>query len=253
LFCQQKTNRVSPYQGFSIDPFSAHQYQASTDFVLNYRMLEPEQAKPGIRYPLVLILHSSGTPIGTDNTSQLTILPRMWLQPSIREKYPAFVIAPQFPGRTSNYATDSTRKVLASVAVPELSVVTQLIDSLKNVLPVDPQRIYVMGFSMGGSSTINIMEQRPDLFAAAISISGIPSFNRMEELSTIPTWLIHGNADTENPPQSDKVFYTEQKKLHNRLLLFWEIDGLEHEIYYQLYSSDIVPAWLFGYRNKRGK
>ena len=41
---------------------------------------------------------------------------------------------------------------------------------------IDRDRIYVMGFSMGGATTSNAISKRPDLFAAAINISGISQF-----------------------------------------------------------------------------
>ena len=231
----------------SNDSFKAYQFYAASDFTLNYRMLYPPSTSTG-RHPLVLILHSSGTPIGTDNTSQLGVLAKLWARSSTRQQYPAYVVAPQFPARTSNYTMDSSRHVLASLPDPRLMATLQLVDSLKDALPIDPQKIYVVGFSMGGSSAINSLELRPDLFAAAISISGIPSFNRMNELSQIPIWLIHGNADTENPFASDSLFYHELKSLKSKNLRFWEIDRMEHDIYYQLYSTDLIPEWLFRFR-----
>lgn len=234
-------------RSISNDSFSAHQFYL-VDRFFNYRLLKPAEISVNQLYPLVLILHSSGTPVGADNSSQLTVLPKFWAQPSIRSAYPAFVVVPQFPSRTSDYSMDTSRQVLASLPHPQLAAALWLIDSLKEIFPIDPSRIYVMGFSMGGSSTVNSMELRPDLFAAGVSISGIPSFNNMRELSTIPLWIIHGNADTENPIASDEVFYKEMKGLRNKKLMFWEIDGLEHDIYYKLFTTDLIPAWLFRHK-----
>lgn len=246
LISADSVNKLkSVMRQISNDPFTAYQYPAADKFMLNYRLLSPSSISSQEKYPLVLVLHSSGTPIGTDNTSQLGILVKLWAQPSVRQKYPAYIVAPQFPARTSNYAMDSNRHVLASVPDPHLTAALQLVDSLKKALPVDPHKIYVMGFSMGGSSTINSLELRPDLFAAAVSISGIPSFNKMEELSKIPIWLIHGNADTENPFASDSVFYKEMKSRNNKRTRFWEINNLEHDVFYKLYTTELIPEWLF--------
>lgn len=239
----------SAVRQISNDSFAAHQFHAANDFMLNYRLLSPVPTQGQEKYPLVLVLHSSGTPIGTDNTSQLGILVKLWAQPSVRRKYPAYIVAPQFPARTSNYTMDSSRHVLASVPDPRLAAALQLVDSLKEALPIDQHKIYVMGFSMGGSSTINSLELRPGLFAAAVSISGIPSFNKMKELSKIPIWLIHGNADTENPFASDSIFYKEMKSFNHQQVRFWEINNLEHDVYYKLYTAELIPEWLF--RNQK--
>lgn len=51
---------------------------------------------------------------------------------------------------------------------------------------------------MGGSTVINSLSSRPDMFAAGVSIGGIPQFENIESLVNIPIWLIHGNLDIEN-------------------------------------------------------
>src|ERR1700754_151402 len=170
----------------SNDVFRPFQYTGVGSITINYRLLEPIQRNNKDKYPLVLVLHGSGRPIGTDNKSQLGVLAKFWAQENIREKYPAYVLVPQFPRRSSNYRSDTVRKVLTSVPDSCLTVAFQLIDSLKNQLPIDDSRIYVLGFSMGGSSTINSLDSRPDLFAAGISISGIPDFDQTATLAHMP-------------------------------------------------------------------
>lgn len=205
---------------------------------IHYRLLSPAVIDPKNTYPLVLVLHGSGA-VGTDNIAQLGVLAKLWTLPDIRNKYPVYVLAPQFPQRSSNYTLDSNRNVLVSTPDVCLTTALQLIDSLKKVLPVNGRKVYVIGFSMGASSALNSLALRPDLFAAAISVSGIPDFKRSGK---VPVWLIHGNADHENPFSSDSLFY---KVANDRHIKFWEIDQLEHEVYPELYMSDVIPEWLF--------
>jgi predicted peptidase len=105
---------------------------------------------------------------------------------------------------------------------------------------------------MGGSSTINSLDLRPGLFAAGISISGIPDFKETATLAKIPLWLIHGNADTENPMGSDSLLYKELRSLRGKQITFWEVDQLQHEVYAELYATDIIPEWLFRQKVNRG-
>ncbi|HVU96285.1 MAG TPA: prolyl oligopeptidase family serine peptidase [Puia sp.] len=230
--------------------FEPHSYGGS--FTLPYRLLSPAAFAPERRYPLVLVLHSSGTPIGTDNTSQLGVLAKYWAQPSIRKRFPAFVVAPQFPRRSSNYAADSNRKVLVSQPDPCLDDALELVDSLIKALPVDPRRVYVVGFSMGGSGVINSLDRRPDLFAAGIALSGIPDFSRLEALSRIPIWLVHGNGDRENPMATDSLLYHELSAMGGRIK-FWEIAGMDHMIDPGLLTGDAMPVWLFRHRREGTK
>ncbi|HWK03518.1 MAG TPA: alpha/beta hydrolase-fold protein [Puia sp.] len=234
-------------RGISNDLFEPGMYTGSNEIAIRYRLLRPDTTKKKDRYPLVLVLHGSGA-VGTDNMAQLGILVKLWAQPGIRERYPAYVVAPQFPRRSSNYSPAPDKKVLVSTPDACLTTALQLIDSLKKVLPVDERKIYVIGFSMGASGAINSLALRPDLFAAAVSISGIPELDRTEVLAHIPLWLVHGNADTENPIPSDSLLFKELQAVKGRKVRFWEVDHLEHDIYYRLYTSEELPEWLFRQR-----
>jgi predicted peptidase len=225
-------------------------YTGTGMITINSRLLEPVSPDTGRKYPLVLVLHSSGRPIGTDNVSQLGVLAKLWAQPAIRKKYPAYVLVPQFPRRSSNYAPDPSRKVLASVPDSCLTTALELVDAVAKMFPIDGRRIYVVGFSMGGSGAINALGLRPGLFAAGLSISGIPDFGHLTALAKTPLWLVHGNADTENPMSSDSALYKELQALNDEHITFWEIGGLKHEIYPELYTTDAIPAWLFRQEKK---
>jgi predicted peptidase len=193
------------------------------------------------------VFHGSNA-VGNDNTSQLGILAKLFATEEIQAKYPAFILAPQFPSRSSNYVLDYSRNVLTSVPQPCLTTALQLIDSLKSNLNIDEKRIYLIGFSMGASSVINALSLKLDLFAAGISISGIPQFNKVKTLTNIPIWLIHGNIDTENPFNSDKQFFEEVSQ--NNKTRFWEFDNLAHnDIFSPAILTDELPKWLF--KNKR--
>ena len=53
-------------------------YVSSQGDSLNYRLLRPEEEKPGRKYPLVLFLHGAGER-GDDNQKQLIHGGQMWL------------------------------------------------------------------------------------------------------------------------------------------------------------------------------
>lgn len=202
------------------------------------------KVSPDKKFPLVIVLHGSGA-VGTDNISQMGVLAKMWAFTPIRCKYPAYVLVPQFPERSSNYVTDQSRGVLTSKPQPYLHTLLALVDSMKTRPDIDSNRIYIMGFSMGGSTTLNAVSLRPDLFAAAVSFSGIPNFDGEAVFSKIPLWIIHGNADLENPFASDSLLYKEMKTKGDSNLLFWEMDKMGHEVPKQMYTDTIVADWLF--------
>jgi predicted peptidase len=237
--------RIAQIKGLNIGVFTKASFKGTADTAIAYRLLKPNHTKN--KLPLVIVFHGSNA-VGTDNTSQLGILAKLFATDEIQAKYPAFILAPQFPSRSSNYVLDRSRNVLTSVPQSCLTTALQLIDSLKNTLNIDEKRIYLIGFSMGASSVINALALKPDVFAAGISISGIPQFNQVNRLANIPIWLIHGNIDTENPFNSDKEFFEEVS--YQNKTRFWEFDNLAHnDIFSTAILTDELPKWLF--KNKR--
>lgn len=209
---------------------------------VNYRFLKPNKVEQGKKYPLILVFHGSGA-VGNNNTSQMGILSRMWLLPENRENYQAYVLAPQFPVRSSNYHLDESRNVKVSESNEYLDLVLKSIDSLIINENIDKDRIYVMGFSMGGATTSNAISKRPDLFAAAINISGISQFDKIDELTKMPIWIVHGSLDTDNFPQSNFRFFDEMKS-KGRVFL-WEYKDKYHNNILSAELVDEIPKWLF--------
>jgi predicted peptidase len=223
--------------------FDSASFKGENDIEIKYRLLKPLHNDTAKKFPLVVVFHGSGA-IGSDNKSQLGALVKLWALPGNREKYPAYVLAPQFPSRSSNYALDKKRNVLVSSPQNCLRTALDLIDSLKQTLNIDPERIYLVGFSMGGSTVINALSARPDWFAAGVSISGVPQFVEVKKLADIPIWLMHGNRDTENPFSSDKQFYKEVS-VKNKTR-FWEFENTGHDdIFSTIILGEEIPGWLF--------
>jgi len=237
--------RIAEIKGLNIDIFTKGSFKGTADTSIVYRLLKPKSTNR--KLPLVIVFHGSNA-VGNDNTSQLGILAKLFATDEIQAKYPTFVLAPQFPSLSSNYVLDHSRNVLTSVPQSCLTTALQLIDSLKNTLNVDEKRIYLIGFSMGASSVINALALKQAIFAAGISISGIPQFNQVNRLANIPIWLIHGNIDAENPFNSDKQFFEEVS--YKNKTRFWEFDNLAHnDIFAPVILTDELPKWLF--KNKR--
>lgn len=209
---------------------------------VNYRFLTPKNLDKTKKYPLILVFHGSGA-IGTNNTSQMGVLSKMWLSPENREKYPVYVLAPQFPIRSSNYHLDETRNVKVSQSNEHLDLVLKSLDSLIIKDNIDPDRIYVMGFSMGGATTSNAISKRPDLFAAAINISGISQFDQINQLQKMPIWIVHGSLDTDNFPQSNFRFFEEMKTKGNVFL--WEYKDKYHNNILSWELIEEIPKFLF--------
>ncbi|NTE03087.1 phospholipase [Agrobacterium tumefaciens] len=240
--------RITQIKSFDTEAFTKGTFKGNADTPIAYRFFKPEGSNSKKKFPMVIVFHGSNA-VGTDNNNQLGILAKLFAMNEIQVKYPAFILAPQFPTRSSNYTLDQNRNVLTSIPQPCLQTALQLIDSLKNTLNIDEKRIYAIGFSMGASSVINALSLKPDLFAAGISISGIPQFDHINELVNIPIWLIHGNMDKENPFNSDAQFFKELNSSNK--IRFWEFDKLSHnDIFAPAILTTELPRWLFRHQHK---
>jgi predicted peptidase len=221
--------------------FSKGHFTSKAHLNIPYRLLKPKKIHASKTFPLVITLHNSSR-IGTDNENQLEPLARIWLKAAIRKKYPAFVLAPQFAARSTNYQYDADRKIEVSRPTDQLLAITELIDSLKQQYPI--KDIYLVGYSMGGSSVINLLNYSPTLFTAAVAISGVPQFDNINKLQQLPIWLIHGKQDLENPFIGSEKFYEGLQS--GQRVKFWQLENTtHHNIISPLILGDNIPRWLF--------
>ncbi|QSX74110.1 prolyl oligopeptidase family serine peptidase [Lysobacter arenosi] len=232
----------------NVADFEHGEFVAGDGTRMRYRLLAPLDPRPGQRYPLVLQLHSSGG-IGSDNAAQIERLPLSWAMPDVRRRYRAYVLVPQFEQRSANY--DSPTHPQSAVASPSLSTALDLVEDFASHHPVDRQRIYAVGFSMGGSATWLAAAARPKLFAAIVPVSGIaPADDSAAALLGMPAWVIHGNADTENPIDADRRFVAAIRAKGGDKVRLREYDGLDHRLPADIYPGDWWRDWLFSRRRR---
>ncbi|RZL39020.1 MAG: hypothetical protein EOO96_01595, partial [Pedobacter sp.] len=76
--------------------FTKGEFKGIGDTPIVYRLLKPKSTSK--KLPMVIVFHGSNA-VGNDNTSQLGILAKLFAAEEIQTKYPAFILAPQFPLR----------------------------------------------------------------------------------------------------------------------------------------------------------
>jgi predicted peptidase len=65
--------------------------------------------------------------------------------------------------------------------------------------PLDPDRIYLTGLSMGGEGTWDFVVLRPTTFACAVPLSGLYSdTTKAASIKNVPFWVCHSLADEQN-------------------------------------------------------
>ena len=81
-----------------------------------------------------------------------------------------------------------------------LPALAQLLDHAQSTLPVDPDRVYVTGYSMGGHATWMLAQAYPHRFAAIAPGAGAGDPQEAaRKLKHLPVWIFHGQNDEVVP------------------------------------------------------
>jgi pimeloyl-ACP methyl ester carboxylesterase len=178
--------------------YRSHTYNGTT---LPYRLFIPDAYSSAKHYPLILVLHSAAER-GTDNVLQITNtrMATCWADSAAQGKHPCFVVAPQCPPNGGWSSSDPTSPIR-----PEPATVNDILDSLAREFSIDTNRIYVTGFSMGGSGTWDIIMRFPERFAAAVPMSGGVNPAYAYQCADVPIWDFHGTVDQLVPVQYSRV------------------------------------------------
>jgi predicted peptidase len=176
--------------GFAAEP-EAHVFK-SDGKTLPYRLLKPADTKAGEKYPLVIFLHGAGER-GVDNKKQLVWFwndkkPSVMTRPEVA-KEKAFVIVPQCPEGKQFVDVPWGKGSYKSPEISEpLKLTLALIDSFIKDNPIDPDRVYIIGMSMGGFGALDAVQRRPELFAACVSICGAGDLSKAKDIAHVPVW-----------------------------------------------------------------
>ena len=132
------------------------------------------------------------------------------------------------------------------------SMQEKVINLLENVLsnhPIDRDRVYITGLSMGGYGTWSIAAKRPDLFAAAIPICGGGDPSLAKHLKDLPIWVFHGLKDKVVLPEESVQMVNAIKKLDGKIKLTLYPDA-HHDSWTQTYTNKEIYNWLLSNKRK---
>lgn len=151
-----------------LDKFETDHYfsDLETHSTLHYDIFKPEgYEESGEAYPLVLfIADASVAGKGTKYAVQQGNGATCWIADEWQEENPCFVVTIAYDEIFINdYWEYMEETVLATM---------NLVRSLKDEYPIDSNRIYTTGQSLGCMTSMLMMEKDPDLFAAAYLMAG---------------------------------------------------------------------------------
>ncbi len=198
---------------------------------LPFAMYASKELEPNKSYPLILALH--GKSGNSENGKQVGDWMRAFAKPEVYSKNPSIIVAPlcyQPYGGTGGGWSDK----------PGTEAVALVKDMLK-LLPIDKKRVYIIGHSMGGFGTCQLIINEPRLFAAGIPMCGC--LGDAASLRKTPLWVFHAADDTIVKPDTARAL---AKALdHSKIFKYTEYPDGGHGIPGRVVADAEVIKWLF--------
>ena len=122
----------------------------------------------------------------------------------------------------------------------------QIVDDVLNEnRSADPDRVYLIGFSMGGQGAWHLAAKSPGWFAAVVPISGGGDPSTAASLVDLPIWAVHGSNDEVVPIDSTRRMITAIQTAGGNPR-FLELAGRGHAAWKPAFQdSDLLLRWLF--------
>ena len=220
-------------------------------YAVPYRLYSPPKRTTGQRYPLLVYLHGGGDS-GSDNLRQLNDDVARFLAPEIQSLEPFFVLAPQCPNGDEwiNRRARPPFKPYDQSKFPEsdaAKATLEIIQALFSAEPIDPDRVYLTGVSMGGSGTWDFITRHPGIVAAAIPVTGVGDPSRAEVVAHLPIWAFHGTLDEISPIENSRAMSRALYAVGAKAK-FTEFEGVGHDSWTRAYSQRETFVWLFEQR-----
>jgi alpha-L-fucosidase 2 len=247
---------------------------------LPYRLFVPENYTRQEKYPLIMTLHGVGES-GNDNVAHVkkNRVAERWAEDSTQKIQKCFVVSPQCPTSDKWVNVPSWSNVYYNTQSLQESAslgrALALVDSLVKEFPIDTNRLYITGLSMGGYGTWDVLARHPGKFAAAIALCGGSDTSKANKIRNTPIWTFHGALDNVVPPTATRsmisrfetlgtsaVKYTAQygnyfsgstitrEKLTSKIdsgatTIFCEYPDADHSIWTNTYNEPLLTRWLF--------
>ncbi len=227
------------------EDYEARTFTAADGATLGYRLLAPTATEPGKKYPLVLFLHGAGER-GTDNAAQIKHGAPLFAKPEVRQKYPCYVLAPQCqPDKTWSAVKGWTGpNTYEEQPTEPMKLALGALDAVLKEFPIDTDRLYVTGLSMGGYGTWDLLTRATGRWAAAVPVCGGGDATRIGVAKGVPIWAFHGLLDPTVPVVRTQELIAALKSAGARPM-FSEYPYVGHDSWSNAYGEPELLPWMF--------
>jgi predicted peptidase len=191
-----------------------------------YTIFVPDEYTGEKPTPLILTLHYAGHGVPFYGEMILQDI----IRPAFRELEP-IIVSPDCP--VKNWQQPESEQLIFD-----------LLDTIQEKFNIDPERILITGYSLGGNGVWHYAGRYPDRFSAAIVMAGTPPEDALEIDWQIPLMVIHGREDEVLPLYETKGIVTELEKM-GLDIEFRILEGVTHYAtnYFVIALRNTIP-WL---------
>ena len=224
------------------------------DATYPYKVYVPPGFDPSRSWPVILFLHGAGER-GIDGVQQTEVGLGRVLRTN-PERFPAVVVFPQAP---------PGQVWLGDLARMATTALDQTIAEFRG----DPDRVSLVGLSMGAYGSWVLAFENPERYAAIVSVGGgiVPPAGRnalVERLAPtlqaddpyaataarvkgIPAWLFHGADDPTVPVTESRRIVAALEKV-GASPRYVEYAGVAHNAWDRAFAEAELPRWLLAQR-----
>lgn len=196
---------------------------------MQYLIDRPAHLAAGERHPVVLLLHGAGT--RGEDIGLLAQNPYFRIT-ARHEALPCITVAPLCATNTWFDRFETLIHFARAVAQADYA---------------DPDRVYLMGASMGGYATWQLAMSAPELFAAIVPICGGGMAWNTGRLRHVPVWAFHGEDDgTVFAEESRRLVEAVNRRGGSARLTLYPATG--HDAWSATYGNREVFDWLLAQR-----
>jgi predicted peptidase len=201
-------------------------FRVSAGESVNYLLYAPSSSlgKGSSSLPLILFLHGS---LQRGDDPSVLLGETIFAFARRAADFPFFIVAPQCRANT----TWSPR------------LLKELLDEITRSYPVDEDRLYLTGFSMGGYGTWKTAIAYPGTFAAIAPICGFGDVARAARLKDVPIWAFHGARDA-NVPLSESTKMADAVRGSGGDVRLTVYPELGHECWPTVYRDSRIYLWF---------
>lgn len=214
--------------------YTKHKWESDTHYNFGYVKYLPKDFDENKKYPLVFFLHGAGE--RSDDPEACCEHGYMKRVRENGEDFPFIFIAPQCPDK--KYWGCFTESLLA------------FLDYICETLPIDEDRTYLTGLSMGGTGTWMLAMAAPERFAAIAPICGSGICWNGRIISQIPTYIYHGDCD-DTVPLSESITMLSAVNGWDGKAQIKICYGMGHNAWDVAYAGDELINWFFAHKREK--